>query len=192
MRNLFRKRKILILDVDRQRLLWFSQKKITPTQRADWRAPDMKQRFSISRNTGGEQIVIKEYAELDKGVYSLLCEESYAIQAVQAALAKGPGYVITLLRTESFFPTSYFAEKLTASLDAYLKQENGDPINIEADDAECIRNLGKDMPAEENGRIEDLLDVDGDDIVEDDQPVEKLDAPIKIAEDETAEVSNSL
>jgi len=167
-------------------------KKITPNQRADWRAPDMKQQFSISRNTGGEQIVIKEYAELDKGVYSLLCEESYAVQAVQAALAKGPGYVVTLLRTESFFPTSYFAEKLTASLDAYLKQESGDTINIEADDVECIRNLSKDMPTEENGRIDDLLDVDGDEIIEDDQPVGKLDAPIKIAEDETAEISNSL
>ena len=152
----------------------------------------MKQRFSISRNTGGEQIVIKEYAELDKGVYSLLCEESYAIQAVKAALAKGPGHVITLLRTESFFPTSYFAQKLMASLDDFLQQESGDTIKIEADDAEYIRTLSKDVPAEDNGSIDDLLDVDGEEIVEDDQPVGKLDAPIKIAEDETAEISNSL
>jgi len=152
----------------------------------------MKQRFSISRNTGGEQIVIKEYAELDKGVYSLLCEASYAVQAVKAALAKGPWHVITLLRTESFFPTSYFAQKLTASLDDFLQQESGDTIKIEVDDAECIRTLSKVVADEENGRIDDLLDVDADEIIEDDQPVGKLDAPIKIAEDETTEISNSL
>jgi hypothetical protein len=152
----------------------------------------MKQRFSISRNTGGETIVIKEYAELDKGVYSLLCEESYAVEAIEAALAKGPRQVITLLRTESFFPTSYFAEKLSASLDAYLQSGASDPVKIEVDDAECIQTLSKDVAEEENSGVDDLLDVDAEEIIEDDQPVGKLDAPIKIAEDETAEISNSL
>lgn len=153
----------------------------------------MKQRFSISRNTGGEQIVIKEYAELDKGVYSLLCEESYAVQAVKAALAKGPGHVITLLRTESFFPTSYFTEKLTSSFNDYLQREGDDTLQIEADDAECIRTLSsKDVPVEESGSIDDLLDVEAEEIIEDDQPVGKLEAPIKIAEDETVEISNPL
>lgn len=152
----------------------------------------MKQRFSISRDTGGEQIVIKEYAELDKGVYSLLCEEAYAVEAVKAALALGPGHVIALLRTESFFPTGYFAGKLTASLDEYLRQESSDPISIEVDDTECIHTLNKELSEEENGSIDDLLDVDGEEIIEDNQPVGKLEAPIKIAEDETAEISNSL
>jgi len=152
----------------------------------------MKQRFSISRDTGGDQILIKEYAELDKGVYSLLCEESYAVQSVKAALTMGPGQVIALLRTENFFPTSYFAEKLTASLDEYLQQESSDTIKVEVDDAECIRTLSKAVPEEETGSIDDLLDVDGEEIIEDDQPVGKLDAPIKIAEDDTAEISNSL
>jgi len=152
----------------------------------------MKQRFSISGDTGGGQIVIKEYAELDKGVYSLLCEEAYAVQAIKAALAEGPAQVITLLRTESFFPTGYFAEKLTASLDEFLQQEKSEPIKIEVDDAECIRSLSKDVSEDENGSIDDLLEVDGEEIIEEEQPVGKLDAPIKIAEDETAEISNSL
>lgn len=152
----------------------------------------MKQRFVISRNTGGEKIVIKEYAELDKGVYSLLCEESYAVEALEVALAEGPDHVVALLRTESFFPTSYFAEKLIATLADYFQQGSGDTAKIEADDAECIKNPAPDTSDEENGGIDDLLDVDGEEMADDEAPVGKLDAPIKIAEDETAEINNSL
>jgi len=152
----------------------------------------MKQRFVISRNTGGEKIVIKEFAELDKGVYSLLCEESYAVEAVETALAKGPDHVVALLRTESFFPTSYFTGKLIATLGDYFQQGNGDTVKIDADDAECIKTISRDIPVEENDGIDDLLDVDGEEIDAADEPVGKLDAPIKIAEDETAEINNSL
>ncbi len=152
----------------------------------------MKQRFSISRNNGGDEIVIKEYAELDKGVYSLLCEESYAEKSVSAALAKGPEHVITLLRTESFFPASFFTEKLIAALDDYLQRGSSETVKIDADDTECINSISRQVAEEETGGIDDLLDVDTEEIVADNAPVEKLDAPIKIAEDETAEISNSL
>ncbi len=152
----------------------------------------MKQRFSISRNTGGEKIVIKEYGELDKGVYSLLCEESYSVETVEAALAKGPDKVITLLRTESFFPISCFAEKLIATLCDYLRQGNTEVVKIDADDTECIHNRSMQDPQAGNEGIDALLGVDTEEIVEDEAPAEKLEAPIKIAEVETVEASNSL
>ena len=152
----------------------------------------MKQKFSISRNTGGDKIVIKEYAELDKGVYSLLCEESYAEKSLSATLAKGAEHVITLLRTESFFPTRFFAEKLIAVLDNYLQQGSTEAVHIDADDTECIKTRSRQVPVEETGGIDDLLDVDVEALVEDDEPVGKLDAPIKIAEDEIVEIGDSL
>ncbi|MCP3956122.1 MAG: hypothetical protein GY697_28500 [Desulfobacterales bacterium] len=152
----------------------------------------MKQRFSISRNTDGEEIVIKEYAELDKGLYSLLCEESYAVVAVEAALAKGAEHVITLLRTDSFFPTSFFTEKLIAVLDDYLRQGIREAVKIDTDDTECIQSKSRFAPGEDSDGIDDLLDVDAQAVIEDEESVAKLDAPIKIAEDETAEISNSL
>jgi hypothetical protein len=152
----------------------------------------MKQRFSISRSIGGEKIVIKEYAELDKGAFTLLCEESYEVETVEAALEKGSHLVIALLRTESLFPTNYFAEKLTAGLMDYIKQGGSDLVTIDADDSECISSSSKEVPGEVNGSVDGLLEVDGDDIIDDDEPVEKLEAPIKIAEDETLDISNSL
>lgn len=152
----------------------------------------MKQRFSISSNTGGEKIVIKEYAELEKGEFSLLCEESYEVEAVEAALEKGPHHVIALLRTESFFPTNYFAEKLTASLLDFIRLGGSEPVKIDVDDSECISSSSKDVPEEDNGGDDVLLEVDGEDIIDDDQPVEKLEAPIKVAEDETVDIGNSL
>ncbi len=49
----------------------------------------MKQKFAISRDTGGEKIVIREYAELDKGAFSQLCKMSYDVEAVSVALEQG-------------------------------------------------------------------------------------------------------
>ena len=152
----------------------------------------MKQRFLISRNTGGAKIVIKEYAELDKGMYSLLCEESYMVAAVEAALAKGPEQLLRLLRTESFFPTSFFAEKLIATLDDYIQQGRDGDVKIEADDTECISRVDKPAPVEGDGDIDDLLVADSEEIDVEDGTVGKLDAPIKIAEDEIVEAGNSL
>jgi len=152
----------------------------------------MKQRFSISRNTGGGKIVIKEYAELDKGMYSLLCEEAYAVEAVEAALAQGADQVITLLRTESFFPISCFAEKLIAILDDYLQQGSTEIVRMDADDTECINIQPRQVTPEGSDGIDDLLGVDTEEIIEDEEPAGKLEAPLKIAEVETVEVSNSL
>jgi hypothetical protein len=168
-------------------------REIKTTDRADRRAPDMKQRFSISRDIGGEKIVIREYAELDKSIYSLLCAESYPAAEIEAALAKGADRVIALLRTDSFFPTSYFAKKLIGSLGDYFQSGSSEEVLIDADDTECISSVSRHIPMEGPDSIEDLLDVAGEEIIEDDdEPVGKLDAPIKIAEDETVEISNSL
>ena len=152
----------------------------------------MKQRFEISRNAGGEDIIIKEYAELDKGVYSLLCEETYAVAALEAALAQGPDHLVARLRTESFFPTRYYAEKLIASLADYFQQASSETVAIEADDAECIAGRAPVVRDEESSDMDDLLEVGDEEIVAEEVPVGKLDAPIRIAEDETAEISNSL
>jgi hypothetical protein len=66
-------------------------------------------------------------------------------------------------------------------------------VKIDADDAECISSLTRHVPLEDTGGLDDLLDVVDEEIIEDDdEPVGKLDAPIKIAEDETVEISNSL
>ena len=100
--------------------------------------------------------------------------------------------MISLLRTESFFPTSFFAGKLIATLEDYFQQGLTESIKIDVDDTECIQGLTRRAPVEETGAIDDLLDGEDEEIIEDEGPVGKLEAPIKIAEDETVEISNSL
>ncbi len=152
----------------------------------------MKQRFSISRDTGGEKIVIMEYAELDKGVYSLLCTEAYAVAALEAVLDKDSAQIMAALRTQSFFPTQYCAEKLVTTLRDYIREGAHDPVKFDTDDSECIHSLTPAAPGDENGGLDELLDVESEAHIDDVEPVEKLDAPLKIAVDETAEISNSL
>ena len=112
--------------------------------------------------------------------------------SIEAALAKGPNQVLTLMRTESFFPTSFFAAKLADTLAGYLQQGNTEDVSIEADDTECIQSAATEEPVEESDSIDDLLEVDGEEVIDAEEPVSKLDVPIKIAEDESAEVSNTL
>jgi hypothetical protein len=39
----------------------------------------MKQKYEILKDEDNKRLIIREYAELDKDVMSLLCEESYGV-----------------------------------------------------------------------------------------------------------------
>ena len=46
----------------------------------------MKQKYVILRSENNTELTIKEYAELDKDVMSLLCEETYDNNRIEAAM----------------------------------------------------------------------------------------------------------
>ena len=49
----------------------------------------MKQKYTIHKDTDNKRLIIKEYAELDKEILSLLCEESYDDAWVTSAIQNG-------------------------------------------------------------------------------------------------------
>ncbi|MCK7503842.1 MAG: hypothetical protein MZV70_06840 [Desulfobacterales bacterium] len=50
----------------------------------------MKQKYEILRDEDSKRLIIREYAELDKDVMSLLCEESYDRKAVKGGHLRRP------------------------------------------------------------------------------------------------------
>jgi len=157
----------------------------------------MKQKYNVFRDAERQQLVIKEYAELDKEMFSLLCEERYPEEAIRAALAGGTDTLITAFRTRNFYPTYAFAARIAAAITAIFEQDSLEPVELVIDDAEFL-NRQRPEPAaprpeteEEAEDIDDLLD---DPVEEefDDIDIDKINSGIKIADDDPGEIDEEL
>ena len=54
----------------------------------------MKQKYLILKGEDRKSIIIKEFAELDKDMLSLLCEETYDIKGIEEAVSGGKDAVV--------------------------------------------------------------------------------------------------
>ena len=48
----------------------------------------MKQKYLISKEDDQKKLIIKEFAELDKEMLSLLCQEEYDYKMIKSAISK--------------------------------------------------------------------------------------------------------
>ena len=157
----------------------------------------MKQKFSILKGETGSQMMIQEYAELDKEILSLLCEETYEEGAVQAALGQNAEALIAVLRTRNLYPTRFAAEKISEGVVRYFK--SGGPVDVLIDDAECLAKKEKacavieDM-GEGSTEIDDLLTDDDaiEEAYDEDIDIDKLSPSIKIADDDVVEIDDDI
>jgi hypothetical protein len=72
----------------------------------------MKQKYAIVRDDKNKQLIVREFAELDKEILSLLCEETYADKRIRAAIRKGREELIAALRTKNLYPPGIYAKKI--------------------------------------------------------------------------------
>jgi hypothetical protein len=154
----------------------------------------MKQKYTISKNDEKTGIIIKEYAELDKEIFSLLCEETFENEIVKAAIANGKAALIQTLRTQNLFPIGIYSDAIA---DAVIKlYETGDdqPVELAFDDLDLMAKEG-DMPLsldeieEDEVEIDDLLD---EDLPEEDfdekNDIKNLPYSLKISDDDPADL----
>ncbi len=64
----------------------------------------MKQKYTIIKDQKNKQLIIREFAELDKAILSLLCEETYEQKMIVAAIKSGQENLISALRTNNLYP----------------------------------------------------------------------------------------
>ena len=76
----------------------------------------MKQKFALIKDDTKKALIIKEYAELDKEILSLLCEETYADQKIESAIALGKAALIAAIRTHNMYPPGIYAEKMADAI----------------------------------------------------------------------------
>ena len=158
---------------------------------------DMKQKFSIFRDEDRQALVIREYAELDKEILSMLCEETYEDAAIKTAIDEGEQSLVAALRTKNLYPPGVYARQIAAAvMELYetgsteIRELNFNDLDLmisEQDEEEEAKNLD-----DETEDIDDLIEDDLDDDVEDDLDdkieIKKINKSIKVADDEGNDV----
>ena len=155
----------------------------------------MKQKYQIIKDKSKNSLIIKEFAELDKDILSLLCEENYALDAIEAACAAGRERLIAALRTNNMYPSTYYANQIATAV-ANLCQDDGtdmteffcndmDFLSHERDQAALAEAAEAD---DETPDIDDMLEDDIDEKIDDASDMPGVNKTLKVADDESLDV----
>lgn len=150
----------------------------------------MKQKYSILKDDKKNKLIIREYAELDKEILSLLCEEIYDNESIETAIAKGKETLISTLRTKALFPISIYAEKIAEAVINMYEHDNDQSVELFFNDRDILAK-GRRAPVVEvevesdPAEIDELLegDISGSDL-DDDSEIKNITRPIKVDDEE--------
>jgi hypothetical protein len=161
----------------------------------------MKQKYVVLLDKDVDQLAIQEYAELDKEMLSLLCEETYDAQTIKAAMEKDRNALIQALRTHNMYPPGGYTERIADAVvemfqpggntSAELFFEERELFDFQDADAETETDSeGDDSEEEAEVDVDELLDEDIDDDFEEKGIIKNLKKSIKNS-DEDASVDDT-
>ena len=151
----------------------------------------MKQKYTIVRDDKNKQLIIREFAELDKEILSLLCEETYDQKAIRAAIKSGKEDLISALRTNNLYPPGIYAEKIADAVKELFSAKGKESEDLFFDDLELLTKESaakaiKEKKEDDSEDLEEVVEEDFESVYEDEEkePIDKLDSSLKIADDE--------
>ena len=151
----------------------------------------MKQKYTIIKDDKNKQLIIREFAELDKEILSLLCEETYEQKVILAAIKRGKDNLISALRTNNLYPPGIYAEKIANAVKELYATKGKESEELFFDDLELLTKADEpeaqeaEEPVEkQDGKMDELLEDDFESDYEDEGQPKKLDSSLKIADDE--------
>jgi hypothetical protein len=156
----------------------------------------MKQKYEILKDEENKRLVIREFAELDKDVMSLLCEESYSKKEIKSAMAAGQEALVAALRTKNLYPPGVYAEKIAETVVALYGPKGKASEEVFFDDLEFLRRERENAESAaafeaEAEDIDELLDVDiEDEKFAEGEEIKKIDSSLKIEDDEFADLDD--
>jgi hypothetical protein len=128
----------------------------------------MKQKYSILKDNKSGIVTIKEFAELDKGMFSLIFEETYETAMIETAIKEGKEALIAAIRTPNLYPIAEYAEKISdAVIDYFENAPAEEPVELIFNDIKLMQKVKNTAPEEtetddKSVEIDDLLDDDDD------------------------------
>ena len=114
----------------------------------------MKHKYLILNGEKENELVIKESAELDKGIFSELFEMTFDKAKIRAASKKDKTALLSAIRTRIFYPTKMCADRLAEAVAGFYAAGENDSVEISFDDHEALgaEEIAKEeeAPAEES------------------------------------------
>ena len=153
----------------------------------------MKQKYAIIRDDDQKQLIVREYAELDKEMMSLLCEETYRQEVIVAAVQDGRQAVVDAIRTNNMYPPTIFAEPIAEAIMGLFADEGNSSAELFFDDKEFFSKdievvaAEPDEDVEEDVDVDELLEDDIDDDFSDDEVLTDFKSSIQVADDDSNE-----
>ena len=153
----------------------------------------MKQKYEIIKDHEKNTLILREYAELDKDTLSPLCEESYDITAIAAAVSGGKSTLIAALRTKNMYPPGLYAEKIAATVTELLGDGEKQAAELLFDDIELLNRERereiREAEIKDEVEVEEIDELLTDDFEDDDDDFEgggeiKDINSLKVADDE--------
>lgn len=155
----------------------------------------MKQKFVISRNPEKNEMIIKEYSELDKDILTLVCEETYKDEIIDTAIRQNKEMFYSTIRTDKLFPPVIYAEKIAEAVMRIYESDNDQYEELFFDDLDFITKGLEKVSSEgeledEATDIEDLLEDGFDDSYEEKDAINNLNSTLKVADDDILDVDD--
>lgn len=158
----------------------------------------MKQKYAIIRDDDQGRIIIREYAELDKEMMSLLCEETYPQERIATACKTGHQAVIGAIRTNNMYPPTVYAEPIAEAIQGLFAEEGKlsaelffDDKDIFVRDSEPVHEEEIEEDIDEDVDVDDLLDDGMEDDYDDDEVLKDLKSSLQVADDDAADIEES-
>jgi len=148
----------------------------------------------VLNKSGEGQLTIGEYSPLDKKeneVYTLLYEEKYDGEDVKAAIERGKGVLMSVLRTSNLYPQDVYASKLCDVVTQMYADKKENVQEIIFDDYELLTkiNKGKALSLDEMDEDIDEENVDLDDLLDDDDDtITNIKTSIQVADDDVMDI----
>ena len=147
----------------------------------------MKQKYLILKDKEKKQIKIQEFAELNKEMLSLLCEETYDYKTIKSAISGGKDELIAALRTNNMYPPGIYADQIADAVIDLHKSTARESVELYFDDINLLaKNRGAIKVAEpvqdQSAELDDMLEEDYDSSYAEKDELKKIDPSLKIAD----------
>lgn len=128
----------------------------------------MKHKYVFGKDNDTGQLIIREYAELSKEIFTTVCESRCEVKQIEEAVAGGHEAVMAKMRNMNFFPPSSFLDRIAHGVTELITSGEQNAVEVYCDDSEF---LTKSLNGQESfEKIEEDADESSDDFIDDDLP----------------------
>ncbi|GAB6904703.1 conserved hypothetical protein [Desulfosarcina cetonica] len=156
----------------------------------------MKQKYVVLLDNENDRLSIQEYAELDKEMLSLLCEETYDAEKIKTAMQKDRATLIQALRTHNMYPPGLYTERIADAIVELFQPGANTSAELFFEEREMFESMDEDLLMDTDSDdddgdgddstmdVDDLLDDDIDDGFEEKGIIKDLQKNIQVSDDD--------